>query len=297
MFLSSFWQDHWLEISVSTVFVLASIALLVALVINIGKQETSKKVYVIGSFIFALVLFSVNFFIYKDYKNALSQDPTTEFPLANVFAYNALIIIAFSLVGYLVISRRNKEEEKMTVANVAMLSLLVALSTVLMLFGIPILPGFTFLKVEISALIYFLVYLWFGIKPTTVVIFLTNIIHAIMPSFGVQIVPGLDQMVNVIAVFTFLFPSFIAFRKLEEGEVPPFKSVLVCTIIGVVFTSVFMLLYNYFINLPLIYGMNMSFEDVLKIFGLFNIIKWSTVSAAIVLLYKKLYELKNQLVR
>lgn len=47
------------------------------------------------------------------------------------------------------------------------------------------------------------------------------------------------------------------------------------------------------------YGTNLelNFVGILIIFGFFNLIKWGLVSTVVILLYRRLYGLKNQLVR
>lgn len=297
MYLSEFWSKFGIDILVSSIFILAGIVLLVVLIDKSGRNGTSKKMYLIGGTILVLALLSMNLILIKDYNKKIVEDPTIVFPLAKVLLFNALIILAFVVLGYLLTVKSTKVHEKVSVSTVAILGLLTALASVLMLFGIPIFPNDPYLKLEVSALIYFMVLLWFGVKPTIVVVFLTNIIHAIMPSITPPLIPFLDEMVNVIAVFAFLLPSFIAFRKLQKDEVPSLEKVIITSIIGVLFTTVFMVLYNHFVNLPLIYGMDLSFSKVLAVFGSFNLIKWTTVSIAVALLYRRIDTLKNQIVR
>lgn len=297
MYLSEFWSKFGIDILVSSIFILAGIVLLVVLIINSGHKGTSKKMFLIGGTILVLALLSMNLILIKDYNAKIVEDPTFIFPLARVLLFNAFVILAFVGIGYLLTVKSEKVHEKVSVSTVAILGLLIALASVLMLFGIPIFPNDPYLKLEVSALIYFMVLLWFGIKPTIIVIFLTNIIHAIMPSITPPLIPFLDEMVNVIAVFAFLLPSFIAFRKLQKDEIPSLKKVIFTSVIGVLFTTVFMVLYNYFVNLPLIYGMEWSFSEVLAVFGSFNLIKWGAVSIVVPLLYRKIYTIKNQIIR
>lgn len=294
MLLNDFWSEFGIEIIISSVFILVSLGLLMGLIFSLGKKNASKKFKIIGGIIFVLVLLSVNFIMLRDYQNKLAKDPNFMFPLARVLIFNAFIIFAFVIVGYILTTK--KQQEKVTVATVATLGLLTALASVLMLFGIPIFPQASYLKVEVSALIYFMVFLWFGIKPTIVVILLTNFIHALMPSMTPPVILFLDEMVNVVACLTYLTPSFIAFGRLKDNEVPSINKVIITAIIGVVFTAIFMLLYNYFINLPLIYKIEMDFKSVFLLFVPFNLIKWSSVSIVVVLLYRKINSLKEHIV-
>ncbi|MCK9470938.1 MAG: ECF transporter S component [Bacilli bacterium] len=304
MYLSEFWTNHGDDIVLSSVFILASVFLLVSLIINLGKNNTNKKLYIIGGIIFVLALFGVNYVIIRDYKELLVADPDAEtlFPIARTMLFNAFVIIIFAGIGYLFVNKRNKVKDKTTVTSVAILALLVALASVLMLFGIPIFPSADYLKVEVSALIYFMVYLWFGIKPTVTVILLTNIIHIIMPSVTAPLVFGLDETANIVACLVFLTPSFIAFRKLDKDEMPEFRKVIATSIVGVILTTVFMVLYNYFIFIPVYeyllgFPLGFDFVGVLALFGPFNLIKWGLVCIVVIFLYRKLFGLKLQLVR
>lgn len=291
MFLNDFWIKYGEEIILSTIFVVTTLLLFVFLILNLRKKDASKKVSIIAGVIFAVAILSVNLIIYNDYQKQLSKDPEVIFPYAKVILFNVFLLVAFSLIWYFLTNK--KSHEKVSVATVATLGLLTALASVLMLFGIPIFPNAPYLKVEVSALIYFMIFLWFGIKPTILVIFLTNFIHALMPSITPPVILFLDEMVNVVACVAYLTPSFIIFRKRKENEAPSFNKVIVTAIIGVLFTTIFMVLYNYFINLPLIYDMKTDFLAVLSIFGLFNLIKWGSVSVVVVLLYRKINSLKE----
>ena len=311
MYLSEFWNKFGKDIILSSIFIIVSVALLIMLIINLGKNNQSKKLYLISGIIFGLVLIGVNYVLFRDFNSQRIKNPDLEFPIAKTLLFNAFVILVFVLLGYLFIYKREKIAGKTSVSTVASLSLMIALASVLQLFGIPLIPGASFLKVEISALIYFMVLLWFGIKPTIIVVVLTNIIHIIMPSITAPIVFGLDETANIIACLIFLMPSFIVFRKLPKDETPEFKTVVFTGILGVLLTMIFMVLYNYFFFIPLyesilgftmdtieFYGktIELNFVGMLIIFGFFNLIKWGLVCFVVSLLYKRLYSLKNQLV-
>lgn len=300
MFLNSFidfLRANMFEIIFSVIIVAVSITLLVLLIVNLGKHGTSKKIYIIGSIIFLLVLLSANLVIIRDYRGELAANPLTEFPIINTVLVNSLIIIIFVVLSYLLTREKSKQHEKTTVATVAILGLLTALSSVLMWFGIPIFPTMPFLKVEVSGLIYFMIFLWFGLKEASIVIVLTNIIHALMPAITPPVIPFLDELSNLVAVFIFLSPSFFALRKLGVDETPKMRVVVVSSLVGVLLTTVFMTLYNYYFNLPIVFNMSMSFSEVLKWFGSFNLIKWLVVALSVILLHNRLYDIKSKIVR
>lgn len=310
MYLSEFWSKFGTEILLSSVFILISVALLVVLIINLGRKNTSKKMYLVGAIILALVIFAVNFTLVRDYNDKVVRDPSLVFPYAKLLLFNAFVIILFVLIGYFFVYKQKKIQRKTSTTSVATLSLMVALASVLMLFGIPIFPAASFLKVEISALIYFMIYLWFGFKPTITIIILTNLIHIIMPSITPPLVFGLDETANIVAILVFLLPSFIVFRKLPNDEAPQFRTVLITSLAGVLLTTIFMVLYNYFIFIPIYeYILDIPIEVILNtseefnfiatltLFGSFNLIKWGSVAVVVSLLYRRLYVLKSQLVR
>jgi len=312
MYLSEFWNEFGKDIILSSIFIIASVALLVMVIINLGKSNANKKMYLISGIIFGLVIIGVNYTLISGFNEQRLKNPEFEFPIARALLFNALIILGFSLVGYLFIYKKEKIEQKTTVSSVASLALMIALASVLQLFGIPLIPGAEFLKVEISALIYFMVLLWFGIKPTIIVVVLTNIIHVIMPSMTAPLVFGLDESANIVACLVFLTPSFIAFRKLPKNQMPELKTVVITGILGVLLTTGFMVLYNYLFFIPLyvnvfnipmnsikFYGneLALNFTGVLIGFGFFNLMKWGIVCMFVIFLYRRLYNLKDQLVR
>jgi len=291
MILSSFLKNYGLEIIISSIFVLIAIGLFICLIVNLERNNGSRKLKAIGGTIFLLVLVSVNYVMLSDYKSELAKDPTFTFPISKFLIFNAYIIFLFAVVGFF-LTTKSKQKQKITVATVATLGLMTALASVLMLFGIPIFPSAPYLKVELSAFVYFMVFLWFGVKPAIIVIFITNLLHAIMPSMTPPQILFLDELVNVVACLAYLTPSFIAYHNRNNEELK-LKNVAITSILGVIFTVIFMVLYNYFINLSLIYNMKMDFMTVLSIFGLFNAIKWSAVSVVVILLYSKVNNLKS----
>lgn len=192
MYLSEFWSKFGKDIILSSIFIVISVVLLVLLIINLGTNNTNKKFNLICGSIFGFVLIGVNYALIRDFNNTKLKDPELVFPFAKIFLFNALVILVFVLIGYLFVYKKDKVKQKTSVTSVSALSLMIALASVLQIFGIPLIPGASFLKVEISALIYFMVLLWFGIKPTIAVVVLTNIIHIIMPSFTPPVIFGLD---------------------------------------------------------------------------------------------------------
>lgn len=295
MLLSEFWVKNGKEIIVSSIIIIVAVFLLVTLLINQSKQGNLIRGIITSLIIVVMLIGGTTYVLYQDYLKALAKDPAVVFPWLEILRFSGIIIMVYAVIGTLILKAKSTKNQKpkASVSSIALMGILVALASVLMLFGIPIFPAFDFLKVEFSGLIYFMILLWFGIKPTIIVVLLTNIVHIIMPSMTAPRIFGLDEMVNVIACFAYLLPSVIVFRKLEKNEMPSNKKVIITAIIGVAFTTIFMVLYNYYINLPIIYSWPMPFKQVVTVFGLFNLIKWGGVSLAVCLLYQKLYPIKN----
>ena len=106
-------------------------------------------------------------------------------------------------------------------------------------------------------------------------------------------IPLLDEMMNFMATMLFIIPTaiFISRKKILNLKVP---TVILWTGIGFVSTTVFMVLYNQFINLPYIYGIQMTFSQVLIIFGVFNLIKWGLNMVVINLTWRRFYFLRDR---
>jgi riboflavin transporter FmnP len=155
-------------------------------------------------------------------------------------------------------------------------------------------PMAPYLKVELSALIVFMTLLWFDFKTAVIVSLLTNIIHFFMPG-SVQLIPLLDEMVNFLATMLFLAPTAIFLNKKNLDKEKKGFSILLFTLIGFVSTVVLMVLFNQYINLPLVYNIQMSFNEVVAIFGIFNIIKWGINVLVINLTWKRFYVLRSNL--
>ena len=118
----------------------------------------------------------------------------------------------------------------------------------------------------------------------------TNLIHVFMPS--TPVILFMDEGVNFIATMIFIAPTAILVRRqnLFDSEKRPIVTWIV--IGSALLTAIVMVLYNYFINLPIIYKMEMPFKSVLEIFGVFNLIKWGLNALVIILLWRRLYALR-----
>ena len=205
-----------------------------------------------------------------------------------------VILVALSVGGFLLAKKRQKEQtpSPLSTKKIAFLGIIIGLSSALMLLGFPIIPGFHFLKVELSGLIIFMTLIWFDWKTAAVVSLYTNFIHVFLPG-SLPVILFLDEGINFIATMLFLLPLALFLRQSDLEGVHRARIVAIVTSLGVVFTTISMTLYNAFINLPIIYQISMPFADVVKVFGLFNFIKWGLVAVAINLTWRRLYSLRK----
>lgn len=285
MLVLSFWSENLKEILISSIFFVIIVGLLVALSIIQTHEKKTPKTIIVSIVTIVVILFGVSYAIAYDF---ISDEKAV--PIFKIAIIDLLIVLVYCGISFLIIkSRKERTHEKQT-TKIAVLSLLVAMSSVLMMMSIPIFPQASFLKLELSGLVIFMVLLWYDFKTAIIVSLLTNFIHVFMPSSTPPLIPFLDEGINFIATMAFILPSVIVFQTKK----PTLVSVIITTVIGVLFTLVFMVLYNHFINLPIVYGQDWwTFRQVFTIFGLFNLIKWGSVAIVINVLWKRLYNLKS----
>lgn len=213
---------------------------------------------------------------------------------SKILLYDAGVLFAFSLIMLVVYLWKQKQEKKtkLNTKMTAFLGIIVGMASVLMILGFSVIPGFLFLKVEFSALIIFMTLLWFDLKTAVIVSLLTNILHFLMPGTP-PLIPLLDEMVNFLATMIFILPTAIFLKKHKLSEPKSNLSILWFSIIGVASTTVLMVLFNQYINLPLIYNIDMTFTQVLTVFGIFNLIKWGLNAILINLTWKRFYSIRS----
>ncbi|OQX93258.1 MAG: hypothetical protein B6I17_03415 [Tenericutes bacterium 4572_104] len=216
--------------------------------------------------------------------------------LKSILIYDAALLIGYSLIMLLIyfFKKNTKKNNKLNTKMTAFLGIIVGMASVLMILGFSIIPGFIFLKVEFSALVIFVTLLWFDFKTAVIVSLLTNILHFLMPGTP-PLIPLLDEMVNFLATMIFILPTAIYLNKDRKARGINHISILWLTILGVALTTVLMVLFNQYINLPIIYKIDMSFKEVLTVFGIFNFIKWSLDAFLINLTWKRFYSLKTNI--
>jgi len=218
--------------------------------------------------------------------------------LTSILIYDTTLLIGYSLIMFLIylLRKKNENKSKINTKMTAFLGIIVGMASVLMVLGFSIIPGFIFLKVEFSALVIFVTLLWFDFKTAVIVSLLTNILHFLMPGTP-PLIPLLDEMVNFLATMIFFMPIAIYLNKHRKTGKISNMSIFWLTVLGVVLTTVLMVLFNQYINLPIIYKINMSFKEVLTVFGIFNLIKWGLNALLINLTWKRFYSLKTNIFR
>lgn len=266
-----------------------SLVIALGLMFYLAKNIKEKRNHIVLSFV------AILFIIAGLTIGLLFGD--TELEVSKIVLFNTAILLAYSLVllVFRLIQRGKKVEKKaMSTRKIAFLGIIIGIASVLMLLGFPILPIAPFLKVELSALVIFMTMLWFDFKTAVIVSLLTNVIHFFMPGTA-PLIPLLDEMVNFLATMLFILPTAIFLNKKSLDKEKKAASILILTLIGFVSTVVLMVLFNQYINLPLIYHLEMSFKEVIAIFGLFNIIKWGINVLVINLTWRRFYVLRSNL--
>ncbi|MGI6392682.1 MAG: ECF transporter S component [Candidatus Izemoplasmatales bacterium] len=271
--------DEWI-IGISVVGIVIALLLIYLL----ARTKHSEKKHLVVQII-------TGFFIIAGLTFGLAVQDEAD-PL-KILMFDAIILALYFLIIFIVAKLREAGKLKQSVSTrkIAFLGIMVGLASALMLLEFPVVPGYHFLKVELSALMIFMALLWFDFKTALLVSLATNLIHVFMPSTP-PVILFMDEGVNFIATMIFIAPTAILVRRqnLFDSEKRPIVTWIV--IGSALLTAIVMVLYNYFINLPIIYKMEMPFKSVLEIFGVFNLIKWGLNALVIILLWRRLYALR-----
>jgi len=273
------------------IYFIAGTSLIIALglMFYLAKSIEKKRKHIVLSFVAIL-------FIIAGLTIGLLLS-NTDIPVVDIILFNAVILFVYSFILLLLkgIQNGKKTEKKvMSTRKIAFLGIIIGIASVLQLMGFPVMPLAPYLKVELSALIVFMTLLWFDVKTAVIVSLLTNIIHFFMPGTA-PIIPMLDEMINFLATMLFIAPTAIFLNRKNLDKEKKGISILVLTLIGFVSTVVLMVLFNQYINLPLVYKIQMSFNEVVAIFGIFNIIKWGINVLVINLTWRRFYVLRSNL--
>ena len=279
----------WRQIVMVDSLIFVGYLAVMALVIKLSKRDDSSK-KISNRMITSLVTL---FVIMGGITYALLTKETPS-PLLNVLIIDVIIALSYLVIMAVAMrcDKRANTPKTLSTRKVAFLGILIGLASALMLLGFPIMPLAPYLKVEISGLIVFMALLWFDWKTAAVVSLYTNFIHVFLPG-SAPVIIFLDEGVNFIATMVFIMPMALFLNRAKLTLTKKISPILIISVLGVIFTSIVMTLYNAFINLPIIYGWPMPFLTVVEIFGVFNLIKWGFVAIVINLTWKRLYSLRN----
>ena len=275
------------------------------------KEDTLSRI-----FLCRLEIFSWHFFMPKNIFGGffmllfLTQDNTVPKIIAGVL----LLALITAVVVYLIRAdiKEFGQVKQATTRSLAALSVMAAVSSIVMLLSFEIIPAAFFLKLEFSVLIIFLVFIWFDFKSAIIVSIITNLINYLIKG---AVIPFLDQGINFLATLVFLIPFVFVFRKYCLGgrskEISceinfPISKMIITGVVSVVVTTIVMLIINLLIIFPIYNTLSPGFIDgvlkavsdnrfiaILSTFGLFNVIHWGSIAVVIVLFGRRLVKLRE----
>ncbi|EMF0148439.1 ECF transporter S component [Enterococcus hirae] len=178
------------------------------------------------------------------------------------------------------------------VQKMVAVALFAAIGLVLQYIAFPIMPAFSFLKIDFSDIPVLISMFLFGPVAGLVTAFLRSILHLITTGFSPDNLVGDTASFLATAIFT--LPIFYFFRKNTQVGKNKFLGV----ISGTIAMTIFMSVANYFVITPLylmflglnanqMLGMPLANYVLIGIVP-FNIIKGFIVSAAFLVLHAKL---------
>jgi len=152
-----------------------------------------------------------------------------------------------------------------------------SISFVLMLFEIPIIPGYAFLTYDPSDVIPLMTGLYAGIWYSIIIIALRNILHfLIKPDL-------LGHIMSFVASIAFVIPTILIYRNNHTK-----KGGILGLLCGIIFLSISMYILNYIV-VPIFYGMHGKQLYAYLLYGVipFNILKGFINSIVVLFFYKR----------
>jgi|SRR5690625_1737564 len=172
------------------------------------------------------------------------------------------------------------------------ISILSAISFVLLLlqFPIPFIPPY--LTVDLSDIPAFIGFMMYGGTVGSLIIILKILIYGLLAASE-----PIGPLANMIASFSLLLPVFFIYKRSRTT-----KSLIIGFIAGTITLTIMLSLLNYFVLLPL-YGMIVDQTDIIENLRIivsagiipFNIIKGIIVGLVAFIIYKKLLPKLNRL--
>lgn len=194
---------------------------------------------------------------------------------------------------------RPVNKNKSNIKHMAMIGMMGALSTILMLFDFPVPLAPTFAKMDFSELPIILYGFMYGPLAGITTAVVKIILNFVLNGTDTM---GVGELANLIGSVSYLLPSVLIYRK-QKGK----KGAVTGLIIGTLFTSVSAIFGNMCLVFPAyakLYGMSVDaiismgkavnpmvhdmFSFMLFSMFPFNLIKFGTVSIIVFFVYKKL---------
>lgn len=179
------------------------------------------------------------------------------------------------------------------VQKMVAVALFAAIGLVLQFFSFPIMPTFSFLKIDFSDIPVLISMFLFGPLAGIVTAFLRSLLHLIMTGFSPENLVG--DVASFFSTAVFTLPIFYIFKrnKYQKG-----KNQILGVISGTLALTIFMSIANYFVITPLyltflglnatqMLGMPLANYILIGIVP-FNLIKGFIVSVAFLVLHAKL---------
>lgn len=179
--------------------------------------------------------------------------------------------------------------KKFSIKVLVSLGMFSAIAYVLMLLKFPILPAFSFLKLDFSEIPALIAVLVYGPGAGIIVEFLKNMLDYFMTGSETGVPVG--HISNFIAGLLYILPVYYIYQKLQSR-----KGMITALLAGTVFMSLVMSVLNYFIFIPAytwFLGMPEMSASTLRemiVLGVlpFNLIKGVLTSALFMILFAKL---------
>lgn len=160
-------------------------------------------------------------------------------------------------------------------------AIMVALGVILMYVDFPVLPVAPWLKIDFSFLPILIVALAFGTKDAFFVTFAISLINYLLKGDSTGLPIG--EIANIISVMSFLL-VFVYFKK--QGKT------IIGAVMAVVSVTIILVIANYTFITPWYFSvLDYPLPDnflmyTITVIGLFNLIKWSIIGVAAVLVEK-----------
>lgn len=187
---------------------------------------------------------------------------------------------------------KNNKVQKMVAV-----SLFAAMGLILQYVGFPIIPAFSFMKVDFSDIPVLLSMFLYGPLAGVVTALIRSVLHLLTTGVG-DPANLVGDVASFMATTSFALPIFYFFQKGSQVKAKRVVNQAIGILTGILVMSIFMSIANYFVITPIylaFFGMNanqflgMSLAKYVVIGVLpFNIIKSALVSFVFVVLYAKL---------